>query len=345
MNTIPTSFQINVTHRCNSQCKHCYALRDTMDMPKETLQKVINHIVNIGSSLNKYASQLSVTFTGGEMGLYNPTDIYRTMLELEARLYDSQIKFICITNLLYPITAEHMILFDNLHMIGTSYDFGNVRFTNAEQKKTWFTNLNRLIKEFGNKKIGCCTTVTQAMLDNISPEELIDMFYMSPLKNWEIQRFCLQMREEQTKNNYLIPKWEEVNEYLYRAFLRYLQYRDVLKIESFECMIDSFNGINWYEHGRNCQEINLTFSPNGNIDGCGFCQHFPIAHVDMTTDEIINSKERLNLIQIEKQLPEKCLKCKWVDKCKGDCFRMEWQGDVCPTPYKIYEYLEEHPIE
>ena len=153
------------------------------------------------------------------------------------------------------------------------------------------------------------------------------------------------MRFEQAQYDYIVPSWYKINTYLYQAFLRYLEYRPEILIATFECMIDSFNGRSWYEHCRCCQAEFLTFAPDGQIGGCPFSEDDNIGNVDMSTDEILKSKERAELISKEQKLPDKCYKCKWLSCCKGDCFHMLWQDTVCPTPVSIYEYLAQHKIE
>ena len=336
----PSTFQINLNHTCNLHCKHCYGLHDCSQMDEETLSKVLQHIVNIG----KLNESITVSFSGGELGLADPKMVINAIEYLKSNLPETRLNFECQTNLMYDISKEQHEMFRLMNTIGTSYDFGNVRFKDTDQRIKWIDNAKFIAQVYGVNKLQIIICITTKLTKYIEPEELIDMLYMMPFKNYELERLCIPMNYKCDINN-IKPYWEEVDNYLTRAFIRYLDYRPRINIQMFECMIDSFNGKYWYEHSRTCQQEFLTFSPNGLISGCAFMEHQPFAKVDDSTTDIIRAKGRIANIELE-QDTSSCKRCKYFKYCKGDCCRMEWDMEDdwgffrCPTPKGIYDYLE-----
>jgi len=345
MLNLPTKFHINVTNKCNLNCKQCYAARNEHTMTAETLQKVAKQIYNIYKLSDFKQDSFSLTISGGEIGYFD-TDLICNFIDgLQVIMPDVNFEIGCVSNLIYPFEERHFRLFDRVNNIAISYDFGNVRYTNTNQRKLWFKNATQLVEKYGVDNVDIFTCLTTEMINNIGPNELMDMFYMLPFKNYEIHELCTPIRpEQQERIKDITPDWDTVNEYLFKAFLRYLEYRPDIRVETLECMIASFQGDCYYEHSRTCQEEYITFYPNGISYGCAMSADTAFDSLDMPTEQMIQSSNRVQTVKNERTLNSICYNCKWLEKCKGGCDRRPWQGNKCATPTLIYEYLEKNKI-
>ena len=346
MYNIPTHFHINVTNKCNLNCKQCYAARNNDTMTVNVLQKVAKHIYNLYQYTGCKQDMFGITISGGEIGYFD-TDLICDFIDgLQVLMPEVHFDIECVSNLIYTLENRHLRLFDKANRISLSYDFGDVRFTSVSQRKLWFNNAMQLLTRYGKERIEIYTCLTSEMIEAIGPSELMDMFYMLPFKKYEIHELCKPIRpEQQDRIKDITPDWDKVNEYLYKAFLRYIEYRPELRIETLECMIASYNGDFYYEHSRKCQEDYITFYPTGISYGCAMNDDAGFDSLDINTEQLIQSANRVQLINAERTLNDKCLTCKWLDKCNGGCDRRPWQGDKCATPTLIYEYLEKHNIK
>lgn len=343
---LPTHFHINVTNKCNLNCKQCYAARNEQTMTVETLQKVAKHIYNLYKFSDFKQDTFGITISGGEIGFFDTNLVCDFIDGLQVLMPDVNFDISCVSNLIYTLQEKHYKLFDKANRLSISYDFGDVRYTNTQQRKLWYNNVLALLNRYGADKLEIFTCLTTEMINNIGPNELIDMFYMLPFVNYEIHELCKPIRpEQQERIKDITPSWDSVNDYLFKAFLRYIEYRPDIRIETLECMIASYNGDCYYEHSRKCQEDYVTFYPNGISYGCAMNDDAGFDSLDISTEQMIQSANRVKIVNAEKELNPICYNCKWLDKCKGGCDRRPWQGDKCATPTLIYEYLEAHNIK
>ena len=342
---IPNKFHINVTNKCNLNCKQCYAARNEETMTADTLNKIAKHIYNLYKLSDFRHNTFGITISGGELGFFN-TDLVCDFLDgLQVLMPDVYFDIECVSNLVYPLQDKHFRLFDKATRLSTSYDFGDVRFRNTEHKKLWFKNAKTLVEKYGRDNFEVYTCLTTEMM-KIEPKALMDMFYMMPFKKYEIHELCRPIRPEQREGiKDITPTWDKVYDYLYEAFLRYIEYRPELELGLFECMIASCNGNNYYEHSRTCQEDYVTFYPNSISYGCAMCDDAPFDSIDIPTEQMVDSVNRTKVINLERRLPKKCYECKWLEQCKGGCYMMAWQGDMCHVPKEVYEYIVEHNIK
>lgn len=97
---IPTMVVLELTHRCNLKCVHCYLnAGQNITLSKKLLNKICNEIINLGVDI--------VQLTGGEPMLHD------NFFEIVKVLYNNNIKVIVTTN----GTIESKKIYEAIHMI------------------------------------------------------------------------------------------------------------------------------------------------------------------------------------------------------------------------------------
>lgn len=326
------TYQIDVTNRCSLNCKHCYALKHFKDMPKFILDKCVDYIIK--SIDNCECIDPIVNFSGGEVGLYNEEWLLESIKKIKT-LTNKTPKICYQTSLVYDLTDKHKDIIQNVDLVGTSFDY-KIRFTSINQEIKFFNNLN-IVKSL-NDNIEMIITLNKDMIKDVSPKMLFSFMISTGLHKFELERLCKPMIDNQTYDT-IRYKNKDVRNYLYDCFKLYIEYKKYydITIGTFDCLVDSFNGNYYYEHGRDCCKHSITFSPNGNISTCFMEQNLPYGNIiNDKIDEMLYN----NVIKIEETLDDECLNCKYLQWCKGDCHRFEKDDSGCSTPYIIYEHLK-----
>lgn len=327
------TYQIDVTTACPLHCDHCYGLKSKMIMKKDTLNRVVNTIIdNINHNDD---DEPCITISGGEMGLYNASWLIEALIKIRNEVLPKKPQIVIQTSLIFEINEYHKQLFKLVDEVSTSYDY-KIRFKNLSNEILFWNNFN-IVKNI-NSNIQVIITLTKKLLEEVTPQMLFSLILSMGAKHIEIERLCIPMDKIYTFDE-IKPLNKDVNDYMFECYKLYkdIQQYYPLIIDTFNCMENSVNGIFCYEHGRKCCQQSLTFSPNGNISTCFMEQDKPFGNVDTNQyDEIL----RQNVINIEKKVNQQCLKCKYYKYCLGDCHKMSFDESGCPTPTKIYEYID-----
>lgn len=326
------TYQIDVSNRCSLNCDHCYALKHFKDMPKEVFDKAIDYIIK---NINECECiDPIINFSGGEVGLYDIQRIIDGIIKIKNNVNKSP--NICYqSSLVYDLTDKHKELIKMVDLVGTSYDY-KMRFKSINQEVKFFDNLKE-VKSL-NDNIEMIITLNKDMIDEVSPNMLFSFMLSTELHKFELERLCKPMTDN-LKYYEIKYKNKDVRDYLYKCFKLYIKYKEIydISIGTFDCLIDSYNGNYYYEHGRDCCKHSITISPNGNVSTCFMEQNLPYGNIiNDKYDEMLYN----NVIKIEETLDNECLNCKYLQWCKGDCHRFEKDESGCSTPYMIYDYLK-----
>lgn len=324
------TFFINLTNKCNLNCKHCYDLKLNREMSKNVLDKSIEYICQKIKDSNE--NDYTINFVGGEIGLYNQQWI-SDAIDYIKNFCQKLLRIIYQTNLCYTLTDTHLEVLKKVDEIGTSYDY-QIRFNNYSQKFQWMDNI-KLLQSL-NKHIRVSFTITKNLIENVSPEILYDMILGMNIYDIEFTRLLPTVSGKDISQ--LNPLNKDVRKWLYEAFILYEKIRKYkpLNVINFECLRDSFYGNYNWEHGRHCCLDNEVITPNGNVGTCLLEQSKPFYNI--ITDEYICNKQCI--YNAEQELEDECNKCKYLNMCKGDCHLYHCDETGCSTPYEIYDYLK-----
>ena len=333
-----STFQFNLTHKCNLNCPFCYSLQSKEVMNKTTIKNTIEFISHKIQTENSNDLQI-VSFSGGEVFLGKYEEIPNIINQLKEENPNTNFKFILQSNLTIPdfTTNNYKNILEVVDEVGTSWDF-KLRFKNNKQITQYWANIDYLQQL--KKPIEIIVCITKPLLEYYpDPADLLDRFRELRLNHIELERLCRPI-EDRPLFQEVKPLNIDVSEWLYKAYQAYkeIQKTQEFHIDTFDCIEDAINGDFHYEHGRNCQESSYTILPNGDVGQCILNVDKPFYNVNTKELNINNYDE---IIQREKQVNPICLTCDYYKYCRGDCCAMNWDKSGCPTPKKIFDLILE----
>lgn len=329
-----TSIHINMTERCNLNCKHCYALNRPIDMTKETLDKALEFTLNRLELDAQQNLHTHIAFLGREVGLINPDLIKYAIDRLKNESKNKDVEYEICSNITYNLTPKHLDIFKKVDIFATSFD-PNIRFSNLKQRKLWFDNI-KLLKQ-NNIDIRCIISVTADLIKTVSPLSIIDFMLALDLKEYNLLRLAKPITEIKGYKETVLPNNREQDAWLYEIYLLYEQLiNPTFKIVLFESIKDALNGNVYDEFERTCQSTHLTISPKGEVSQCSFTQHKPFYNL---IDKKLKQEIFDEWVIFERNIKDDCKMCNLLQFCRGDCCLSEWDASGCPSPKLIFNYL------
>lgn len=319
---------IKLTNGCNLQCKHCYneIMNNHNSMSRETLDKVILWLKEFRN--NHKDSIIDMSLHGGEPMLFNLDNILYILNSTDKL----NLRWCITTNLIYSITNKHIEIFKRMipydePMIMTSYDFGDLRF-NDNQEKLWKNNIK--ILQNNNIKVQPIICVTNYVVKNISVKDFFNFLDKNNITQFNLERITETGRASKNK---IKPTNKEQNEWLLNIYKEYKK-RNNLLCPLFEGVEQSINGIFLGCRARKCMEQVITINPDGSIAGCPNTANLTYGNLNE-----INECKKCELIKIEQTKKNECLICPYYKYCNGDCFQLVWDETGCSGLKNIYEYI------
>lgn len=331
------TIELQLTNKCNLNCKQCYTKKDGMTMNDELLDKVITYI---NCQMNLWSSEeFEIQLAGGELGILGSEYLLNVQNKLIEKLIRKP-KFLFRTNLLYNIDDKFMQFIKNCDLIGTSYDY-KTRFVTKEQEDLWKFNIDKLHKE--GIELDCIITINKYLINEKSPEDIINFLLGLNITKFDLHRlyYPLDMSEEDMKkyDEEIRPKNRVTDKWLLQFFKVYEKLRKQYDLfcETIEVIRQSLDGnVGEYTHCRSCQIDCRTIRANGDLCQCTNTVNEPFGNIlNGTVNYDIFDKH----IKFEKTLSEECQKCKFLKYCLGDCCFFPYDETGCPGCKMIYEYL------
>ena len=341
-----STFQFNLTHKCNLNCPFCYSYRNNDVMTEEVIDGGIEFAIG-RIKCESIDTNHFISFSGGEVFLGHYEKIPYIIDKIKESCPDNKIQFILQSNftLFYIDTNEQALeVLKKVDSIGTSYDEGrNVRFSTLSSRLTFDYNLNYIKNNYPEKEFEVIICITTELLNKYpDPKELFNVLINNDIKKFELERLCKPLEARPSYDDFIIrPKNNIVRDWLTKAYEIYKKYQKLypeLSIATFESMEDSVKGIYHYDYGRNCQRQSFTILPNGDVGQCFINIDKPFYNV-LTKELNIDNYEEI--CQREEKVDDNCKKCKYFKYCRGGCCKMEKDDTGCPTPYKIFEEIGE----
>ena len=334
-----TTYHLNLTERCNLNCKFCYAKHRNLDMSKEILDKSIDYIIQHNNNLGP-DEEISIELVGRELGLLDPMFINYIINRFENEIHKQYEISIC-SNLAFRLSEKQLKVFKRVDFISTSYDYADIRFNSTKSRIRWFNNI-KLLQSLGFN-LNCTTMIYKQLISEVQPKMLFDFMLATGIKKWELMRICQTLDPmEDIINKKIIPTNRERDAWLKEA---YIIYKDIQKIDPefslqmIDCIEDSIKGIFYYFHRRACQLKNITIGPDGKVSQCAHTQNTPF--LDLTTG-VLKQEIFDDVVKMEQTVHKECLDCEYFKYCRGDCCFMDWDETGCPTPKSIYKYILEN---
>ena len=320
---------IKLTNGCNLQCKHCFneIMGNHNSMSFETLDKIIYWLKCFR---NEHSEDiLNMSLHGGEPMLYN-LDKISYLLDLTNNL---NLKWCVTTNLIYDLTDKHLDIFNKMKpfddnpMIMTSYDYGDLRFNNENNRQLWLKNVKKLLNNNINVQPIIC--LSKYLIENIEPEQIFNFLKSLNIKRFNFERITNTGRAMQ---NNIKPLNKDVDMWLLKAYKLY-QKNDLI-CPLFQGVEQSLKRVFIGCRARECMKNVITINPDGSISSCPNMANDIYGNLDY-----IDNNKKQCLINFEKNINQKCLFCKYYHQCNGDCCQLTWDDSGCPGLFNLYEYL------
>lgn len=315
---------VKTTNKCQLKCSHCYVDSTINNDEYLNIDYAINWVN--GFCEEHKDDNIIASLHGGEPMLSNIDDNIRLVKETKK---NKNIFWSATTNLIYNIDDKKIDLFnefvqkDGKKILLTSYDI-KIRFNQA-QEELWKENVRKLITlGVDVKPIVCLTSFIT--LKNI--EQVFNLFIDLGICSMNFERITETGR---AIRNPLRPSNNDLDLLLYDIYeLWNRKYRKKLSISLFEDIEMAFNtGYLVGCRARECSSKVRTMNSDGTICSC------PNKPENIIRDK--NDENKYHSEELKKN--NKCYSCKYFKYCNGDCYQLVWDGDVCPAPKKIYEYL------
>lgn len=320
-------FFIVLTNKCNLNCKHCYAIHNNEKMTDELLQKSSEYIISQINNSDK--EDFFVNYLGGEAGIYDQDLIINSINEIKKKC-KKNIIFSYQSNLVFKITQKHLNVFKLVSTVNTSYDYG-IRFQNDNQYNLWKDNIN-LLNNLG-VNVSLTTVLTKPFIEYFNAKSFVEFIESLNIKTVEFNRLFRTLNGDLLSN--IRAKNKDVNDWLYNLFI-YTEKNNInINFKNFKCLKDSFYNIHYNDYCRTCCNDNISILPNGNVITCMLDYNMPI--FNLISHKKLNDLE--NVCKKERALNKKCQNCEYLQWCKGNCHHYIHDESDCPTPTKIYEYL------
>lgn len=245
------------------------------------------------------------------------------------------------TNLVYKLTDKVLGLFEKLddRRVSTSWD-PKIRFANDKQLKLWESNVKRLV-ELGYD-IKLFVSVSKDVVD-MEPVDILQ--YAIGLGITEIDFERITHDGNATRNHDIFPSNKEIDEWLMKLHLQTEEYglREKIDNHLLENVYIKFER-NLTTAGtfcRTCEQHLFTINADGTIAGCP--NSAPTAHfaaIDQPVADVLRAPGRMGNILTEATVNVNCITCPVYKYCGGDCYQLQWEGNICPAPKTLMIHLD-----
>jgi len=315
---------ICTSNSCQLHCKGCY-MNSICGATQQVDLDYVRQIIN-----NNLSEDIECVFHGGEPFFNRDDKIIQSYIDLVKEY--PQIKWSATTNLVYKITPKLLELFELFYdkFLKTSWDVGDYRFKNEEQRSIWEDNIKFLLSKKFNVEV--IVTVNKMTID-LESKTIID--YMKNI-GVNIVNFERITENGRAKDANVRPTNRQTDEWLFKAFL-YNKTSSSLFIPIFDEIESMFNGAEPIGcRKRECMKNVKTINSNNTLATCPNISEILIGDKDNYYE-----KQHKELIIKENNRRSECLVCKFYSICKGECCQLKFDETGCPGLLKIMNHLSE----
>lgn len=241
------------------------------------------------------------------------------------------------TNLVYKITDERMLFFNDLFLdkgIGTSWDH-NMRFAETRQIFQWENNVRELINQGHN--ISVMVSLNKDIIQDHEPLTIIQYFIDLGIQHVLFER--ITSNGNAVLNPYIQPQNKDLDAWLLKMYEQTMEhelYKNIHNMFLDEVATSFVDRLHKANRCRNCEQSLITINADGTIAGCpNSAPEEYWGNIDMSIEENLSSKKRIHTMGCELKRNDNCLTCPVNSICNGDCHRLPWQGNICAAPKSL----------
>ena len=329
-------FYVKTTETCNLNCKHCFTSGSKGAKIFWKVDKVIDWFKRYRDHVGE--RPVHFEFHGGEPFLADVQDMYHFYYETKDLWKDRT--YGVTTNLTFKLTDEIKGFINGPleKRVGTSWDT-SIRFANMRQYDLWRSNVRTLLDDGVTIKLFVSVTKDLVKMDQ---KELL--LWIKELGVTEVSFERLTKDGNANEHPEIFPTNIELQDWfvdLHNATVA-LDAREWFSNETLESIYTKFeNHINNSStFCRNCEEKLFTLNANGTIAGCAnSAPSEAFGHINDDIAALLVAPKRSEAMACETARDSRCYQCEHFAICNGDCHRLEWEGDVCAAPKKLYSQI------
>lgn len=329
-------FYVKTTETCNLNCKHCFTSGSKGAKIFWNVDKVIDWFKRYRDHVGERSVHFE--FHGGEPFLAKVSDMNRFYEETKDLWNDYS--YGVTTNLTFKLTDEirQFIKGPLENRLATSWD-SSIRFANMRQYDLWRSNVKSLLEDGVTVKLFVSVTKDFVQMDQ---KEFI--LWIKELGVSEVSFERLTKDGNANEHPEIFPTNIELQNWfvdLHNASVE-LDARKWFTNETLESIYTKFeNNINNSStFCRDCEEKLFTLNPDGTIAGCAnSAPSEAFGRIEDDIETLLTAPKRIETIACEVSRDLRCYQCDFFALCNGDCHRLEWEGDVCAAPKKLYRVL------
>lgn len=327
----PTFIQLNITNKCNLNCKHCFNNSGNKDKYELTNQEVFNILEYFLSK-----SIVCITFGGGEPLMHkNIFDFIKYAKERNGRVT------ILSNGLLINKNIANKLCDSGVNRVRISLDGSNERINDFIRSRGSFNGATKALKNLLSTKISDIAVMTSVNKYNFNDlENIVKLLIKIGVKDVKFiptvlgGRAVKKFKDYILEGNFMKLLLEKKSELLKK-------YKDHIYI-SVDSPLEAIlfkNDINKLKNYGPCLigRVFLGIKPNGDIFICPMLDNVIIGNIRKDDiKKVWRNSEILNKVRDLNLLKGKCKDCKLKPYCGGGCRAisyLKYNDILLPDPY------------
>ena len=331
MNDLNTSeakvIHVNMSEQCNLDCSFCCIGRPKTKGSLDADAFIAWFKDFRGAVEGSDCNCIAINFSGGEPALQVDSILKIIEGTKSDNMYFSVLHDM-FSNMTYEITPKIKKMLEQCS-VSTSWDPISDRFATQEQFELWKRNC----QEFQPEQVSIVMTTEILKLE---PVKLFKDFASWGINSIHFQK--LHATGTAIISNLASPKWEDVDNWLCRAYDDRNSDVEVAVFEDYKrsCMrnLETFE-----EYVYRCVEDNkMTISADGSISTCclGVTDKFSSIYEPI---ENLITHPMYTQLGMKSHVRSECRVCKLYQFCDCNCPRLSWNDKICPFPKKLFKKI------
>lgn len=327
---------LKTTDTCQLNCHHCFT---SGKHGAKVFFDPIDTITFLSELRDKHPDipYVTILLHGGEPLLANPQHI-RKVWE-KTKDFWPNMNWSLQTNLTLRLSGCHKYIIQTIceNSFGTSWDM-NIRWQKPHLKALWESNVKELVAE------GAEVSVMVSVDENVARERpitILNELHALGVSNVMFEKITSHghAKSAGSPSNALVNDFfnnmlSDAIEHEYHRYIHNATLADLIVGHKASAGVST--------HCRDCEQKIFTIGATGAVSGCpNSALEYHYGNTQDGVDAILASPVREQRIFHELNPDTRCLSCPYFASCKGGCHQLQWEGDECPSPKKLFKRFDE----